>query len=378
MKTRFHPYAWLSWLAAAATAALITRNPAYLGALLIAVGLTYRAIVRQLVPDSHPQGRGWGLFIRLGLFLWLFTVPFNALTVHAGNVVLFRLPANWPVVGGPITAEAMAYGLTSGLGLLAILVTFATFNLALDPARLLRLVPAALYQAGMITAIAVTFVPQMMAAAQEIKEAQEVRGHRFRGLRDLLPLFVPLLTTALERAIQLAESMEARGFGGPPQLHRKKSTLLQLLTLLLLALLAVGLFVYNYWRSYRFEAGVIVSIALGGLMGIFWAIGRQVPRTRYRRWLWQPHDTLMTAVGVLAMLGILAVWLGDRMALIYYPYPPFDLRPDVRPWLMALFGVPALPALLTARPRHLEATRDEGRGALSSREGLSVLKIARK
>jgi hypothetical protein len=88
-------------------------------------------------------------------------------------------------------------------------------------------------------------------------------------------------------------------------------------------------------------------------VGIFWAIGRQVPRTRYRRWLWQPHDTLMTAVGVLATLAILAVWLGDRMALIYYPYPPFDLRPDVQPWLTILFGVPALPALLTARPRRL-------------------------
>jgi hypothetical protein len=128
---------------------------------------------------------------------------------------------------------------------------------------------------------------------------------------------------------------------------------LQALTLILLGWLAVGLFAYGYWRSYRLEAGMAISVALGGLMGILWAIGRQSPRTRYRRWLWRPRDAWVTAVGALATMGILGAWLLDRTALIYYPYPPFGLMPQVRPWLLVLMTVPALPALLAVRLRGL-------------------------
>jgi len=352
---RFHPYTWLAWLAATAAPALLTRNPIYLSVLLLAVGLTYRTLARE-----HPEHRGWEFLIRLAVLLWLFTTLFNALTVHAGATVIFRLPTRWPVIGGPITLEAAAYGLASGLSLLTILVTFITFHMALDPGRLLRLVPAALFQAGVVTAIAITFVPQMIRSVQEIKEAQEIRGHRFRGVRDLLPLFIPLLTTALERAIQLAESMEARGFGASTR-RRANRTAIGALTLTLLILLAFGLFAYGYWRAYRFESGLLISIALGGLIGIFWAIGRQAPRTRYRRWLWRPWDTLVTTASLLAASAILATRLIDHAALIYYPYPPFGLQPDIRPWLCALMLVPALPAAVIAYGRH-KAARHERSG----------------
>ena len=50
--------------------------------------------------------------------LWLLTIPFTALTSHYGTIVLFRLPASWPIIGGPITLEAMLYGLTGGLALI--------------------------------------------------------------------------------------------------------------------------------------------------------------------------------------------------------------------------------------------------------------------
>ena len=133
-------------------------------------------------------------------------------------MVLFTLPRNWPLIGGPITLEGLLYGLSGGASLFAVLLVFATFNLALDSHRLLRWLPSGLYQAGLVVSIALSFIPQLMSSLQEIREAQRVRGHQFRGVRDWIPLFVPLITTALERSLTLAESMEARGFGGiaPP------------------------------------------------------------------------------------------------------------------------------------------------------------------
>ena len=104
-----HPVAWSAWLAAAALPALLTRNPLYLSLVLLAVGITYLAL-----GQSSPLARSWGAFVRFGATLWLLTIPFVALTSHQGNLVLFSLPANWPVIGGPITAESLLYGLCTG------------------------------------------------------------------------------------------------------------------------------------------------------------------------------------------------------------------------------------------------------------------------
>ena len=70
--------------------------------------------------------------MRFSVFLWLLSIPFTALTAHHGTIVLFRLPATWPIIGGPITLEAMLYGLTGGLALITLLLIFATFNVAVD------------------------------------------------------------------------------------------------------------------------------------------------------------------------------------------------------------------------------------------------------
>ncbi len=202
-----HPVVWLLWLLAAALPALTTRNPLYLVIVLLAAALVYQAVAAR-----SPFGRDWRLVLRFALTLWAFTLAFDVLTWHYGATPLLTLPDNWPVVGGPITLEALAFGLTSGLALATLLLVFAAFNAAVDHYQLLRLLPPFIYQAGLVTSIALTFVPQTVASLRDIREAQMLRGHRFRGLRDLVPLLLPLLTTGLERAIQLAESMEARAF----------------------------------------------------------------------------------------------------------------------------------------------------------------------
>ncbi len=259
-----HPLAWVAWLAAAALPALLTRNPLYLSLALAASWVTNRALSR----GAEVQSRTWGLFVRFGALLWLLTVPFTMLTAHYGRLVLFTLPAAWPVIGGPVTGEALLYGLGSGLALITLLLAFATFNLAVDQARLLRLTPSFLYQVGVITAIAVAFVPQMIASWQAVREAQEVRGHRVQGPRDLLPLIIPLLVTALERAMQLAESMEARGFGrqlAPIGALRRATQQLALLAGLLLV--AAGLATMGFWPERR-PAALALLAAGAGLLAL--------------------------------------------------------------------------------------------------------------
>jgi energy-coupling factor transport system permease protein len=289
----------------------------------------------------------------MGLFFVALAIPFNALSNHSGQIVLLRLPQTWPVVGGLITLEAVIAGAANGLSLFTILVVFAAFNAAVDHYQLLRATPAFLFQAGLVVSIAVTFVPQMVLSAREIREAQRIRGHRFRGVRGLMPLAVPLLATSLERAIQLAETMEARGFGSALRpVSRWQATAVQVLTLAALLSMLSGLLLVAYFPALGLRGWGLACAGGLGLAAVFWLQGRRVRRVRYRRSPWTVRDTAVLAASLVALgVGIAARWLAPE-SLQYAPYPPNPLVPSFNPWIGAsllLLSVPALLALGEAR-----------------------------
>lgn len=338
----FHPLAWTAWLAAAALPALSTRNPLYLSLILLAVSITYAALGRR-----NPTARSWSAFIRFGALLWLLTIPFAMLTSHVGTIILFRLPRDWPIIGGPITGEALLYGLTGGLALIALLLIFATFNIAVDQARLLRLTPGFLYQAGVVAGIAVAFVPTMVATWQSIREAQQVRGHKVRGVRDLLPLLLPLLVTALERAMNLAGSMEARGFGGQVLVVTPRQRLAHQLALLGgLALVGLGLAINAFWPQLVIVGSLQLAGGLALMVWSFWDVGRRSRRTRYRRWPWTRLDVVVIVLGAVGVSAWLAVMFLRANWLHYYPYAPYSPWPRFSPVVGAVLLLLAVPGLL--------------------------------
>jgi energy-coupling factor transport system permease protein len=372
-----HPVTWVAWTAAAAGVALSTRNPMYLSLLLGIAAVQYASLGRH-----DADARGWGSLLRIAVGLAVLIVPFNALNVHIGSRVLFRLPDNWPLIGGPITLEAIAWGACSALSLTTLLVLLATFNLQISHAQLLRLTPAFVYEAGLIVSIALTFIPQMMISAREIREAQLIRGFKMRRLRDGLPFLMALLTTGLERSLQLAESMEARGFGRartapvgaasvPPlqesPLHEPpyepplrdeghKDMLYKGLTILGLGGVLCAFFVLTYFRSLRAAgwAGVALSTAL--LLGVFWAQGKRVSRTSYRRERWTWRDGVVLGVAFVVVLAVVLARAQDAGALVYDPYD--RLLPRFDPWLGAALAMLVAPALVPSDrpPRFTDQT----------------------
>jgi energy-coupling factor transport system permease protein len=350
----YHTLTWMLWLTMALLPAMVTRNPLYLAILLVAVAVAYSTMGRRSTMASS-----WGLFLKAGLILASFSILFNLLTVHYGETVILTLPRLTfrvgPValldLGGKTTMESLVYGLTSGLSLVAILLIFATFNVLVDHHRLLRFVPTFLYQTGMIASIAIAFVPQMVSSLRDIREAQAIRGHRFRGIRDLLPLFVPLLTTGLERAVQLAESMEARGFGN---VGGDRSRARQLVYRLLIACSLFGLlvaaFAYGYWSDSPWASALLGSASLMLLAGTVTAMGRGAKRSRYRHELWRSRDTLVSAVSVVSILVIALFWLLDTHTLFFYPYPRLSW-PDFNPLIGAALLAVVTPVLTAPQMR---------------------------
>jgi energy-coupling factor transport system permease protein len=346
----FHTWSWVVWLVAAAVPAFTLRNPLYLALVLGTAGLVYFSLGR-----TSAIGRSWGSFARIGLFLFALTIPINALSIHTGEIVLFHLPEGWPIIGGPITLEAVIAGAVSGLALFTILMVFATFNAVVDHYQLLRATPAFLFQAGVVISIAITFVPQMVLSAKEIREAQRIRGHRFRGIRDLLPLIMPLLASGLERAIELAETMEARGFGSAVEpLPRGRALMVQLGGLVALIVLLAGLFVTAYFVESRILGWTIIGLGVAGLLTTFRIQAKRVRQTRYRRMAWQRRDIAVVAACILAV----TVFVGARMlvpeALYYSPYPPNALWPPFQPAAGAALLLLAAPALVAPRAMELK------------------------
>ncbi|MFQ5342510.1 MAG: ATP-binding cassette domain-containing protein [Anaerolineae bacterium] len=349
-----HPITWLVWLTAALVTALSTRNPLY----LVIVVLT-AATVRVAWRGQSPAALAWSVIIRLGLMLWGVTAIFDALVAHQGATVLFTLPAGWPMVGGPITIESLVYGLISGLALTALLVAFATFNSTVDHYRLLQFTPGFLRQAGLILSIAVVFVPQMMAALQDIRRAQQLRGHRFRGMRDLLPLIVPLLGSALERAIGLAEAMEARGAASPEPADQGPSSVARRLATLLGVLAVIsGFFVTRYWPAKSLTGWSVAGAGALAFVATWWRAGPTRKRTRYRPLRLGRLDAVVISAATAALIAVGGLAIIRPEALMYSPYPRL-MPPDFNP----LIGLVLL--LITAPALRLSMGADEqgGQGA---------------
>jgi energy-coupling factor transport system permease protein len=338
----FHTWAWVVWLAAAAVPAFVVRNPLYLVLILGASWIVYSALGR-----TSPIGSSWGSFAKIGLFFLALTIPFHALSNHLGEIVLFRLPANWPIVGGSITLEAAIAGTVNGLSLLTILMVFAAFDAVVDHYQLLRATPSFLFQAGVVVSIAITFVPQMVLSAKEIRQAQRIRGHRFRGIRDLLPLVLPLLASGLERAIQLAETLEARGFAGAAApISSRRTMLARLGTLAGLLALLVGLSLAAYLPDWKTGGWALSILGAGGLLAMFRLEGRHIRRTRYRRTRWQARDTALVLGSALALAGVVAARIASPEMLVYSPFPPYSLLPPFQPLVAAGLLLLVLPAIL--------------------------------
>jgi energy-coupling factor transport system permease protein len=196
-----HPVAWMLWLVGVLIALSVTRNPLYLVLVLGCVGITLASLRgrTQRVAPTMPVSP-----VRFGLLVVALSALFNAGTAHVGRGVLVRLPEVLPLIGGPVTLEALVFGALNGLVLTGIYTAFVVLNQALPVRSLIRFIPRAFFPVAVVVSIALSFAPTTLRHFQQIREAQAIRGHRVRGLRDWLPLFLPLLVGGLERALQLA------------------------------------------------------------------------------------------------------------------------------------------------------------------------------
>jgi energy-coupling factor transport system permease protein len=193
--------ALLAGLAAAALLAGRTVSVAGIAALLLVVCLRGPPGRRRLYL-AGALGSGLAVFV---LTPFVSTIGWHVLWSGPSVPVLGRLD---------VTREELRNGLFQGLRLTAVALAFSAYALLLDHDRLVQ---AAGFARRSVLAIALgtRLVPTLERDAAGLVEALRGRGVEVTGARGRARLLTPLLAGSLERALNLAEAMEARGYGRP-------------------------------------------------------------------------------------------------------------------------------------------------------------------
>ena len=351
-----HPGAWWLWALGLALAASRTTNPLLL--LTIALVACIVAMERR-VPG--PWGRSYLSFAKFGMIIIaariVLEIVMGGTDVGVALVTLPELPLpQWMAgvrLGGLVTVDGLLYAIFDGLRIAVMLICVGAANSLVNPSRLLRIVPAALYEVGVAVVVCMSLAPILITDVGRIRAARRLRGRSTRGLRAWSQMAMPLFSGALDRSVSLAASMDSRGYGR--MATQSKSRRMWNVALMGCGLIGVTVGLYGLLEGGApGVAGVPVigwpMVLLGALMsvvGVVWA-GRRVARTSYRPdpWLWQEWVT--AGCGVLP--AAVFIYLGGGAALVGPFSPPsWPTMPLVA---MAAVLVALLPAVITPAVPH--------------------------
>ena len=206
-----NPRALAAWTAAGLTIALSTTNPVY-RALVVLCALNL------ILARGRPGARLRPMLIAVAVAALVSTVV-SVLLSHTGSHALLRIPDSVPLLGGPLTLESIVYGLSTGLGIAAAVLSVAPLTLVTEPHELLDALPRSLARTGAAIGTALNLMPAMARSASEIRDAQRMRGWRARRVTGWPDIAVPVVLTAVESSLTLAEAMESRAYGAGPRTH---------------------------------------------------------------------------------------------------------------------------------------------------------------
>ena len=347
-----HPLAWWLWAASLAVCAMRTTNPF----LLLLIGAVACFVVANCRGNA-PWSRSLTFFLRIGVLVIVIRVVIEIVFGQRGlpGHVLFTLPRvplpAWAAgvsIGGAVTAESIVQAFIQGLQFAVIVVCFGAANSLASPYRLLRCLPAVLYETGVALTVALAFTPELIQSIALVHQARRMRGIPTKGFRGLRGIAVPVLESALDRSLQLATSMDARGYGRRSPAASASRRLATSATVLGLLLAAVGLYGVIDSGS-LFGLGLPIFAFAAVLCGAGLAVGgRRTSRTRYRPDPWRLPEWLVAVSGLLALAFMVATSVLDIVGLSpsfsNLVVPPLPLLPVVG-ILLAL-----LPVLVAATP----------------------------
>jgi energy-coupling factor transport system permease protein len=207
-----------AWTATLIVTALACESPFVLGCL---VGAIVAAGV------AAGVGRQVARSLRMAAIVALPIVVVNVLVSRDGLTVFVRLGDLGPFGQGNLTVEALVYGVVIALKVSLLMLATTLGSLAVDPDELLRGVRRLSFRSALTASLATRMVPVLAGDARRLAEAQRTRPTRARGEGRLTQaraqgaLVSAILSSSLDRSMDVAATLELRGFAEARRAQRR-------------------------------------------------------------------------------------------------------------------------------------------------------------
>ena len=171
--------------------------------------------------------------VKAVLFLLIFTAILN-LFFYKGETVIFE----WKIIR--FTKEGVIYSIFLAARLFLLVLGSSILTLTTTPVSLtdgiesllspLKLIRFPVHELALIMSIALRFIPILTDETSRIMNAQKARGADFetggliKRVKAVLPILIPLIVSAIRRADELGDAMDARCYSGGKRTKYKKLT----------------------------------------------------------------------------------------------------------------------------------------------------------
>ncbi|WP_217914427.1 energy-coupling factor transporter transmembrane component T [Miltoncostaea marina] len=201
--------------------------PLWLGAIVLAFSTGHPLVLLCLLAGAlalawTAPGRPSRFFLLGGALSGLTLAAINPFVSAEGDLILWRGP-EVAVIDLEVTVEEVVAGLAIGVRLAAVAILVGALLAHVDPDRLQAQVARVAPRSAMTCALAARLVPTLQRDARAISESARLRGlaladgRLLARTRRAAPLTLPLLGASLERGLDVAEAMTARGYGAGPR-----------------------------------------------------------------------------------------------------------------------------------------------------------------
>lgn len=292
---KVHPVTLILYIFIICLFSLTFSHPVFLLGLFIAISM---------VIISSEITKEWLAYLKFSIGFILIIMIVNSVLVRAGTTVLFwgpRIPGLGRI---RVTLEALSYGGSMGLRFLVIISAFCLYTYVLHPDKVLKLMGRWGNKSVLALTLATRLFPLMVSDFRRITEVQRCRGVVFNGknvwakVKKYIPILNIMLLSSLERSFQLAETMQARGYGltnrsyYTRELWRPRDLIIIILIfvslLMGLWLTVKGFPTYNFYP--RMEPIKFEEVILAGLFSILFVF------PAFLNWGWKKWPLLKSKI----------------------------------------------------------------------------------
>lgn len=284
-------------------------------ALLLSASITSNSVIQLSIIGFSllTAGRSRGLKA-IKLYLWLMLVVFSTRLLFAflfnfdaaSTDIAYEFPAILVNLGplgkftllGNLSNAALYSALSQGLKLVAIIASIALANSMANPRKLLKLTPAAFYDFAAALSVAFNLIPQLAQSIERVTKAQRIRNQNRRNFGTIV---VPVLEDALNSSMNLAASMDSRGFGRKPQMSKSITYLLRSLNVCALLAIAAASYLLLGTSGQPAAAWLLIVVAVLAAASNMIIAARLSTRTRVTKLQFKFADyvALILALGLL-------------------------------------------------------------------------------